>query len=238
MLRVAMLALGATLTIGAFAPQDVAAQTGRQRSQGRGDVRVDSRRDDRVYSDGRCYDYDRVDRRRDDDERWKKEHGKDKHDKYEHRRDDDDRYDNRNGNYDPDCNYRNERGGKGPKFCQNGQGHPVHGMAWCREKGFGLRNTGWQDVILRRPRYDLRSDLGRSVLQDVLGRTVYGRFDAQRSRLGVRQPLIGRWQDSSSGTLLNLFAGGVQIAQILDRNRDGRADLVLMPVIPGISRLP
>lgn len=229
MLRVAMLALGATLTIGALAPQDAAAQSGRQRAQGRGDVTVDGRRtSDRVYSDGRCSEYDRVDRRRhdDDDDRWEKGRGKhkDKRDR------DDDRYENGryNGSYDPDCNYSNERGGKGPKFCQNGQGHPVHGMAWCREKGFGLQNTGWQDVILRRPRYDTRSDLGRSVLQDVLGRVVYGRFDSQRSRLGVRQPLIGRWQDTAGGTLLNLFAGGVQIAQILDRNRDGRADLVLM----------
>src|SRR5262245_55203064 len=32
------------------------------------------------------------------------------------------------------------KNGKGPKFCQNGQGHPVKGMEWCREKGFA---SGW-----------------------------------------------------------------------------------------------
>lgn len=233
MLRVAMLALGATLTIGAIAPHDAAAQSGRQRAQGQGDVRVDGRRNDRVYndgrvySDGRCYDQGRYDRREND--RYERGRGK-KHDRDDDDRDD--RYENdryRSGSYDPDCDYnRSSREGKGPKFCRNGQGHPVYGMAWCRDKGFGLRNTGWQDVILRRPRYDTRSDLGRSVLQDVLGRVVYGRFDSQRNRLGVRQPLVGRWLDTSNGSVLNLFAGGLQIAQILDRNRDGRADVVLM----------
>ncbi|HEX6559913.1 MAG TPA: hypothetical protein VF021_10635 [Longimicrobiales bacterium] len=235
MLRVAMLALGATLTIGALAPQDAAAQTGRQRSQGRGGVIVQQpRSNDRVLRDGRCYDNSRVDRRRgDDDDRYEgRGKGKKDKDRYsDRRRDDDDRYEDgryRNGSYDPDCDQYSSREGKGPKFCQNGQGHPVYGMAWCRDKGFGLRNTGWQDVILRRPRYDTRSDLGRSVLQDVLGRVVYGRFDSQRSRLGVRQPLVGRWLDTSNGSMLNLFAGGLQIAQILDRNRDGRADVVMM----------
>jgi hypothetical protein len=83
-------------------------------------------------------------------------------------------------------------------------------------------------VIVRRPRYDARGDLGRSVLESILGRRVYDRFDDQRSRLGVRAPLVGYWSESRNGLVLDLFAGGVQIGQVLDRNRDGRADVVRM----------
>jgi hypothetical protein len=126
----------------------------------------------------------------------------------------------------------NDRRGNGPPFCRNGQGHPVHGMQWCRDKGWSdghsLSNTGWEDVILRRPRYDAQGVLGRGVLEDVLGRVVLGRFDEQRDRLGINDALTGRWSDSSNGWLLDLFAGSQQIGQILDRNRDGRADAVLL----------
>lgn len=226
MLRVAMLALGATLTVGAIAPKDAAAQaSGRERAEAgqRGGVIIDGRRDSRV--DGRCYDdryddrYERRDRR---DDRNRERDRSERRRANERRSDDCDDY------------YKGRNDGKrnGPKFCQNGQGHPVHGMAWCREKGWGrgysLRNTGWGDVILRRPRDVARRDLRRSVLEEILGRSVYGRFDNQRQRLGLNSPLTGQWTDSRDGTLLNLFSGGVQVARILDRNRDGRADVVLI----------
>jgi hypothetical protein len=29
------------------------------------------------------------------------------------------------------------RNGNGPAFCRNGQGHPVHGWEWCRQRGWG-----------------------------------------------------------------------------------------------------
>jgi hypothetical protein len=214
MVRVSLLAVGVSLSMGFLAPQEAAAQLkGREPvGSGRGGVVVpQDRRDSRV--DSRCYD-DRY------EDRGRSDHGKrSKHDRYESR---DRRYD--------DCDDRfDDRNGNGPPFCRNGQGHPVHGMAWCREKGWGnasLRSVRWEDVILRRPRGVAQSDLGRSVLMDVLGRTVYGRFDQQRYRLGTNAPLVGRWLDTSNGTVLNLYSGGLQIAQILDRNRDGRADVV------------
>lgn len=28
------------------------------------------------------------------------------------------------------------RNGNGPAFCRNGQGHPVHGREWCRQRGW------------------------------------------------------------------------------------------------------
>jgi hypothetical protein len=38
------------------------------------------------------------------------------------------------------------RNGRGPAFCKSGAGHPVHGPAWCLEKGWGL--GGRQIVFL------------------------------------------------------------------------------------------
>jgi hypothetical protein len=221
MLRTAMLAIAASFTVGVMAPNDAAAQvtplkTATTPRAGGVIVHQDPR-----INDGRCYD---------DDDRYDR-------DRYDHGHDKDknkgDKYKNKDGRYgDRDCDWQSSSGsskkGNGPPFCRSGQGHPVHGMAWCREKGWtSLRNTGWGDVILRRPRNG-QQDLGSSILQDILGRTVYGRFDQQRMRLGVHSPLVGRWGDTSDGSQLNLFAGGVQIGQILDRNRDGRADLVLL----------
>lgn len=199
MLRLTLLALGASLAIGTATANDAAAQSGRDRAEGsrRGTniPRQSDRRDDRN---------DRNDRRWDD------------------RDSDSDRY---------------NRGKKnGPKFCQNGQGHPVHGRDWCRQKGYDLGGRGygvydrvdWDDVYMRRGRYDTRREMSRGVLEDILGRTVYGRFDRQRSRLGYNQPLYGRWVDSDAGSVLRLLSGSQPIAQIIDRNRDGRADVVLL----------
>src|SRR5688572_5522178 len=105
MFRVAMLALGATLTFGALAPQDASAQlSGRERSEAakRGGVIVpQDRRDDRVYDrrDDRCYD-DVYDTRRNDDDRYRSKDKNEKNARKDDRRDradrrddcDDDRY--------------------------------------------------------------------------------------------------------------------------------------------------
>jgi hypothetical protein len=203
MLKVTMLALGASLMFGAVAADDAAAQSGRDRAEAakRGTVIVPQDRDRDVV----VRDRDRDGR---NDRDW----------------DDDDRWDDRNG--------KNKKG-KGPKFCQNGQGHPVHGRAWCRQKGYdtgyGMYDrVDWGDVVLRRGRYDTRRDMSRSTLENILGSVVLGRFDRQRSRLGYNQPLYGRWVDSDAGSVLRVLSGNQPIAQVIDRNRDGRADLVLL----------
>ena len=194
MLRVTLLALGASLAIGSVSADEAFAQSGRDRAAGaprttdrRGDVVVQDRRNDRDWDSD--WDSDR-----------KKNRGK----------------------------------ANGPKFCRNGEGHPVYGMDWCRRKGYdtgyGVYNrVDWRDVVLRRPRDGARQrDLGRGTLQDILGSVVLGRFDRQRSRLGFSQPLYGRWVDSNDGAVLRLLSGTQPIAQIIDRNRDGRADIVLL----------
>jgi hypothetical protein len=196
MLRVTLLALGASLAIGSVSAEEAFAQSGRDRAAGaprttdrRGDVVVQDRRDDRDWDSDR----------------------------------DSDRY-----------NKKNRGKANGPKFCRNGEGHPVHGMAWCRQKGYdtgygAYNRVDWRDVVLRRPRNVARQrDLGRGTLQDILGSVVLGRFDQQRSRLGFNQPLYGRWVDSNDGAVLRLLSGTQPIAQIIDRNRDGRADIVLL----------
>ncbi len=198
------LAAGALLVM----PADVLAQSGRATGTAKGRV---EQRTDRVYGTSRDRRDGRYDRR-------------------------DDRYERRDRRYDRDRD-RNDRRRSGPKFCQNGQGHPVHGRAWCRDKGFDLGRgyvrdrwdrVSWNDVIFqgRDRRYDSR--LGSSVLRDLLGGSVYGRLDDHRRRAGYADGLAGTWARSGSGYVLNVFAGGIPIAQLIDANLDGRAETVLL----------
>jgi hypothetical protein len=200
-----MLAVGASLAIGAVTAGPAAAQSGRDRAEAarRGEVDRDRQgsviiRDDRRYETRRDRDWDS----------------------------------DRDSDWDSDRRYKTGKK-NAPPFCRNGAGHPVHGREWCRQKGYDTGygvydRVDWRDVVLRRGRYDVRRDLSRGVLQDILGREVYGRFDRQRARLGYRQPLYGRWVNSDAGSVLRLLSGSQPVAQIIDRNRDGRADLVLL----------
>jgi hypothetical protein len=127
----------------------------------------------------------------------------------------------------------NRDGGKGPKFCRNGNGHPVHGRQWCVQKGFGLGSgrwdrVRWEDVIFGRPQPRRDLDLGRDVLRDVLGSVIYGRLDAQRRTFGVRDPLTARWFNSEGRSVMLVNAGGTPIAELIDSNRDRHVDLVLL----------
>ena len=171
------------------------------------------------------------------------------------RRDRDDRDDrgdrDRHDRYDRD---REAKKGGGPPFCRNGQGHPVHGRRWCEEKGWGSsrrvedvfrrdsnrddrdrrdsRNGGWgevswEDVILRRPTSTNRR-LEQQTLRDILGATVLGRLSTHASRLGARGALDGRLVNVSGGSVLQLRAGGVPLAELTDLDRDGHFDLVLL----------
>ncbi len=148
--------------------------------------------------------------------------------------------DQRDGTYDrrgseiPRSGRQREGSGKGPKFCRNGQGHPVYGMAWCREKGFGgyyASGPVWTrasigDVILRRPRSGYGT-LSRGGLIDVLGSTVLGRL---LGGSGTSGDLYGRLfqPEGSRATVLQLQSGGVPVAELTDLDADGRADVVLL----------
>lgn len=56
-------------------------------------------------------------------------------------------------------NGNKNRGGKGngPAFCRSGEGHPVHGWEWCRQRGWdgAYRSAGSRTAVRRaepRPR--------------------------------------------------------------------------------------
>lgn len=133
---------------------------------------------------------------------------------------------------------RNDRG-NGPPFCRNGQGHPVHGQQWCRDKGFGSdrgvvwRDGGLGDIIFGSPRGTDRQRRGavdQGGLIDVLGDVVFGRVDDQRRRLGGSAPLEGRWMQPRDGMrVLQIRSGGVPVAELTDVDGDGRVDYSLVP---------
>lgn len=128
--------------------------------------------------------------------------------------------------------------GNGPAFCRSGEGHPVFGRQWCREKGFGpgsVFGTGdrrdrdiWGDIILGQPR-DRRYDqtIERSVLGDILGAVVLGRFESFGRQHGSGA-INGRWIPDARGSVLQLQLGNTPIARLVDTNRDGRVDSVLL----------
>ena len=145
-------------------------------------------------------------------------------------RDYDDRYDRRRDDrYDRDRYEVNRR--NAPPFCRSGNGHPVHGREWCRQKGYGLGNDRWErarwdDVVFGR-----RSTSGRvsgSILEQIVGRTIYNRLTLQSRQLGGGS-MYGQWVTPSGGPrMLHVYSGSRPLAEFIDRNRDGRAELVLL----------
>lgn len=134
---------------------------------------------------------------------------------------------------------RDRRSGGGPPFCRSGRGHPVHGMAWCRRKGwdgYGRgpvvwdRRGGWGDIILRnRARYRGSGAIDRSGLMDILGDVIFGRL-ARDARFGRDDLVTGRWLSPyGRGSVLQVRSGSRPVAELSDVDGDGRVDAVLMP---------
>jgi hypothetical protein len=128
---------------------------------------------------------------------------------------------------------RNGNAQQGPAFCRNGSGHPVFGRQWCIDKGFGLgadrweRRGGWDDILIRRPR-DRNRQLNRSVLGDVLGGVVLGRFESYGRQHYGTGAITGHWIDERDASVLQLAIGGVPFARLVDSRRNGRIDTVLL----------
>lgn len=129
------------------------------------------------------------------------------------------------------------RGRAGPPFCRNGQGHPVFGMRWCREKGFGgygrsgWYRASWDDVVFSpRPRRSRRGAvLDRGDLIDILGGVIFGRLVHERDRIRGRAPLAGRWLRTRDGArILQVRAGRVPLAELSDLDGDGRVEITLL----------
>lgn len=111
------------------------------------------------------------------------------------RRDDDRRYEDRR--YE-DRRYEDRRGDdrRGPAFCRNGQGHPVHGMCWCRDKGFGNDRWDGRDRRDDDRRYDDRryDEYGRNGSYDRAHQEFHYRHDRQCRMRAAERPLDVQWQ--------------------------------------------
>jgi len=132
------------------------------------------------------------------------------------------------------------RGG-GPPFCQSGQGHPVHGWAWCVSKGWapaahhpahlrGWDLTRWQDARFQH-RQPVRYDrwMGQNELVAILGETVLRRVAGQDQTRGRRAPVRARWvQQGFEGLVLEIVSGSTPLAYLQDTGRDGRVDRVYL----------
>lgn len=127
-----------------------------------------------------------------------------------------------------------------PAFCRSGAGHPNWGRQWCIDKGFGLGSSNdmrWgralsiEDVILRPA--SSSGDLTRDVLASVLGNVVVNRLSAHALTLGLVDPLSGRWVVEPTGRrVLLVNSGSVPVAEIVDADKDGRADQMLVVLKP------
>lgn len=126
-----------------------------------------------------------------------------------------------------------------PSFCRSGAGHPVWGRQWCLDKGFGLGSDNdirWSRVLDPSNvtiRQRTTSDLTRDVLLDVLGSVVVNRIATHAVTLGYQDPLHGRWlgDTNASGPRVLLISSGTRpVAEVVDVNRDGTADLMLVSV--------
>ena len=131
--------------------------------------RDDDDDDDRDRIRVRERDWDRIrverdgDRDRDRDRDWWRIWGSDRD------RDDRDRFVLRSGGrtivlHDDDFAGYPVRSDRGPSFCRSGAGHPVFGLAWCLDKGFGIGQPG--SVFLRGDDVFLRDRTRVIVLRD------------------------------------------------------------------------
>jgi hypothetical protein len=127
-----------------------------------------------------------------------------------------------------------------PSFCRSGAGHPVWGRQWCLDKGFGLgaeQNLEWGaardlgDLVFVRP---VNSGiLTRDALLNLLGPVAFNRLALHALSLGYTDPLTGSWRSDATGpNLLLVNSGPYPIAELVDGNRDQRADLMLVALRP------
>lgn len=130
--------------------------------------------------------------------------------------------------------------GGAPSFCRSGQGHPVWGRQWCLDKGFGLgtqQNVRWGttrdlgDLVFVRQVNP--GTLTRDALLNLLGTVAFDRLALHALTLGYTDPLTGVWHSEASGAnVLRVNSGSWPIAELVDTNRDRRADLMLVALRP------
>lgn len=125
-----------------------------------------------------------------------------------------------------------------PAFCRSGEGHPVFGRQWCIDKRFGLggdddfrwgRTDRITDLVFLQPINT--GSLTRDALLGLLGPVAFDRLALHAITLGLSAPLTGRWmvsQEPGAPSVLLVSSGKQAVAEVVDIDRDGRADLLVV----------
>lgn len=124
--------------------------------------------------------------------------------------------------------------GNGPAFCRSGEGHPVHGREWCRDRGYRVGTE--RDVRYERRDRDDRSERGVR-LPDRIG-------EDGRNERDVRLPgRIGedgrdgernlRWRRANFGDVRFRFSGSLAGREL---NRSQLESLIGSRAIAQITR--
>lgn len=125
-----------------------------------------------------------------------------------------------------------------PAFCRSGAGHPVFGRQWCIDKRFGLgsdndfrwgRTDRITDLLFLQP--VTKESLARDALLAVLGPVAFDRLALHAITLGLSDPLSGRWMVSpepGAPNVLLVSSGRLPVAEVVDIDRDNRADMLVV----------
>lgn len=159
-----------------------------------------------------------------------------------------DQYEDRYERRDEVYRYRGRAMRSGPPFCRNGAGHPVHGHAWCVEKGFAPPRyrryrpqrtyptpRRWRQYEGSSTRFRISYEhvrrwndvLTSAELDIILDRRTRNRLYAHRRALDLRAAIEGRWvpaRGPTTGRVLQLRAGRSPLAELADWNGDWRVD--------------
>ena len=138
---------------------------------------------------------------------------------------------------------RDDEGKSGaPSFCRSGAGHPVWGRQWCVDKGFGIgsgNDVRWGrttstigDIIFGRRVVD-KETLLRDALIATVGNVVLDRLGLHALTMGYTEPITGMWVAQPTGAqVLMLNSGTYPVAEVVDVDRDNRADMMLVALRP------
>ncbi len=123
-----------------------------------------------------------------------------------------------------------------PAFCRSGAGHPVWGRQWCLDKGFGIgsyddyrwgRTDDLGDIAFSGG--NLGTTLVSSALARLVGTNTFNRLALHAVTLGLVEPLTGRWVTDRTGPqVLMVNSGVLPVAELVDVNRDNRADNMIV----------
>ena len=120
-----------------------------------------------------------------------------------------------------------------PAFCRSGAGHPVHGWQWCVDRSYKM---GWSSAALSGAEFRgtdkaRRGDeLDSGSIEDILGREMAKQIQGVARDLGLDGVINGRWADTDDGgaLVLQLRAGSAPLAELTDKNGDGKVDAALV----------